>query len=224
MRKNPRQTIERDNGFVDPLTVFVAIPFIFLLIAIIIMAIYPLINHFLNMTKIKSNVTTKMKMRINLTDSYLGSTLQRKISHTVKCPHCHGTAAESEDKMHTCPLCGGEGKTVRRIRVGPFIQQVYQECPRCGGAGYTIDEVCHVCHGHKEIRQEEMIDVHVPKGAKTGDYVIISGKGDHDGDLMILFDVEERQNEFKRKEQDLETTLTISLKEVCYFIVQIAQS
>jgi molecular chaperone DnaJ len=51
-------------------------------------------------------------------------------------------------------------------------------CPRCGGSGSIVERPCHDCNGTGTVRGEETIEINVPAGVSTGNYMDLPGKGD----------------------------------------------
>jgi len=97
-----------------------------------------------------------------------------------------------------------------------MIQQIQQPCGACGGQGFKF----------KKSRVKEVIEVHVPKGAKDGHKLVFYEKGDDipdgdAGDVHILLE-EQPHAEFKRKGADLYIKRDISLVEaLCGYQLEI---
>merc|ERR1719502_1727979 len=97
-----------------------------------------------------------------------------------------------------------------------MIQQVQQACDACGGTG-TI---------YRQVKQQETLDVHVPKGAPDGHKIHFSEKADEipDGEAGdVVFVLQEQPHaEYKRKGDDLFLQRTISLTEaLCGFQMEL---
>ena len=63
--------------------------------------------------RVKKMPTMTQKVEIELKDLFAGATTKNITVHRQRiCHHCHGTGAESEDLIVTCPLCQGAGTTM----------------------------------------------------------------------------------------------------------------
>merc|ERR1719408_788308 len=99
-----------------------------------------------------------------------------------------------------------------------MIQQVQKTCEVCGGTGQTF----------RQTKQQETLDVHIPKGAPDQHKISFSEKADEipDGEAGdVVFVLQEQPHPvFKRKGDDLYIERTISLAEaLCGFSMQITQ-
>merc|ERR1719261_2371407 len=102
------------------------------------------------------------------------------------------------------------------IRMGPMIQQVQKTCDSCGGTGTM----------YRQIKVQETLEVHVPKGAPDGHKIHFSEKADEipDGEAGdVVFVLQEQPHpEYKRKGDDLFLERTISLSEaLCGFAMEL---
>src|SRR5690606_11428282 len=113
------------------------------------------------------------------------------------CATCTGTGAEPGTTPVRCETCGGAGE-VRRVQRS-FLGQMMtvQPCPQCGGAGERIPTPCKQCGGEGVEPAERTIEVNVPAGVSTGDYVTLRGqghaapRGGARGDILAILEVEE---------------------------------
>merc|ERR1719434_404343 len=97
-----------------------------------------------------------------------------------------------------------------------MIQQVQKTCDECGGSGVMF----------RQVKVQETLEVHVPKGAPDGHKIHFSEKADEipDGEVGdVVFVLQEQPHaEFKRKGDDLYIERDISLREaLCGFAMQI---
>lgn len=65
---------------------------------------------------------------------------------------------DKQKGVEQCSECGGRGAKIQTIRMGPMIQQVQKTCDSCGGTGVT----------YRQVKVQETLEVHVPKGAPDG--------------------------------------------------------
>src|SRR5690606_15312225 len=81
-------------------------------------------------------------------------------------------------------------------------------CPTCAGEGVVISQPCRKCRGEGRLRGEHSIDVEVPPGVATGQYMTLRGRGNIGqrggprGDVLVVFEVEDDQR-FERDGEDL---------------------
>ena len=97
-----------------------------------------------------------------------------------------------------------------------MIQQVQKVCDACGGNGVM----------YRQVKVQETLDVHVPKGATDGHKISFSEKADEipDGEAGdVVFVLQEQPHaEYKRKGDDLFLERSISLTEaLCGFNMEL---
>jgi molecular chaperone DnaJ len=72
-----------------------------------------------------------------------------------------------------------------------------QPCRRCRGEGQIIDQPCAGCHGDTRQRVQREVEVDIPPGVTSDNYITLRGKGHAGpkggphGDLVVLLDVQE---------------------------------
>lgn len=160
----------------------------------------------------------KIKLKVSLKDLYNGRELEFKFTRNVICPHCRGTGADSDDDIHVCDKCGGQGVTIERQQIAPgYVQQFQRACPKCGGKGKTIRKSCHVCQSSKIIPSLEDMSVYIEKGMKNDQEITFEDAGDESpdknaGNLVFIIN-EGKDASFRRDNNDLHTSLDITLKE-----------
>jgi molecular chaperone DnaJ len=98
---------------------------------------------------------------------------------------------------------------VRQVRQSLLGQMVTEGvCPRCQGQGSIVQDPCGSCRGSGTVRGEEKIEIRVPPGVSTGNYMELEGKGDAGamgapaGNLRVVFEVEDHEL-FERHGDDL---------------------
>ena len=88
------------------------------------------------------------------------------------------------------------------------MMQVQQECPTCHGEGKVIKNKCPHCQGEGVVRDEQIVEVHIPAGVADGMVLPMQGKGNaapHGGvagDLLVIIE-EEEHKDFARDGGDL---------------------
>src|SRR5699024_11145528 len=95
----------------------------------------------------------------------------------IKCDHCNGTGAETQNDFETCSTCNGIGEVrqVHRTMLGQMVN--VQPCPDCHGEGRIIKNKCSKCGGEGRYRGEETVKVRIPSGVSKGNYITLRGKG-----------------------------------------------
>jgi molecular chaperone DnaJ len=154
----------------------------------------------------------------------LGLTLQEVATGVEKpvtikllnpCDYCKGTGAEPGTSVSTCPTCKGAGE-VRRAQqsfFGPVVS--VSVCPNCAGDGKVVASPCKKCRGEGRVRSEEQVNIKVPAGVATGQYMTLRGvgnagpRGGPRGDILVVFEVDEDER-FERDGEDLLTEVLVT--------------
>lgn len=164
-----------------------------------------------------SRVGADVKIPVNLTLLESATGVERAITMKLldPCDRCAGSGAEPGTTPQRCPTCAGSGE-VRRAQRSFFGQFVsVSPCPTCSGAGTTIASPCKKCRGEGRVRGEQTINVKIPAGVATGQYMTLRGvgnagpRGGERGDIIVVFDVEEDPR-FERDGEDLYTEALVS--------------
>ena len=164
-----------------------------------------------------SRVGADVKVPVNLTLLESATGVERAISMKLldPCDRCAASGAEPGTTPQRCPTCAGSGE-VRRAQRSFFGQFVsVSPCPTCSGAGTTIASPCKKCKGEGRVRGDKTINVKIPAGVATGQYMTLRGvgnagpRGGERGDIIVVFDVEEDAR-FERDGEDLYTEALVS--------------
>ena len=139
----------------------------------------------------------------------------------VSCDRCAGKGAEPGSEATRCTTCAGSGE-VRRAQRSFFGQVIsVAPCPTCSGEGTLISSPCRKCRGEGRVRQEEKIDIHVPAGVATGQYMTMRGagnvgpRGGGRGDILIVFEVAEDAR-FERDGEDLYCEVLVTYPQLVF--------
>jgi len=140
---------------------------------------------------------------ISFEDAVFGQTVQLEFTRLVVCRSCGGSGARSEADIETCPTCRGRGTVIS----GLGFVQVSSTCPRCRGLGRTVKARCPVCKGKKLVKTKAKIQVGIPSGVESGNYITLKGEGHetpggHRGDLHVVFNVQKHEF-FTRHNSDI---------------------
>lgn len=153
-------------------------------------------------------------MEITLNEAAEGITKHIVVPRLEQCTKCHGSGAESESDIVTCPDCNGSGMR-RRTQRTPFgIFQTQTTCGKCRGQGKYIKNECVVCDGTGVVKKTRKLEIKVPAGAEEGTNLRLSKegeageKGDEAGDLYVIIHVKEHEV-FERHGDDIYVKVTI---------------
>ena len=150
----------------------------------------------------------RVRVKLTLEEVATGATKQIRLRKKVACGTCGGSGQRPGSSLKRCPTCGGSGE-VRRVQrsiLGQFVN--VGVCPACHGEGVLVDDPCPECGGEGRTAGEETLNVSVPAGVSTGDYIPLRGQGEAGlrggppGDVMVVIEVEEHAV-FERHKQDL---------------------
>lgn len=157
----------------------------------------------------------RVKVRLSLKEIQKGAEKKFKLKKYVPCTHCHGSGAEGEGGVETCPTCKGSGSVIRNQQTFIGTMQTRTTCPTCEGSGKIIKNKCKECGGDGIVYGEEVVTVNIPAGVAEGMQLSMGGKGNAGkqngipGDLLILIE-EEQHPELIRDGNDLIYNLLLS--------------
>jgi molecular chaperone DnaJ len=141
--------------------------------------------------------TLRVRLPITLRDVARGVTKKLRVAILDTCEECRGTGAIGGTLPLPCEHCGGSGE-VRQVQRSVFGQFVsVAPCKACGGQGRVIKEVCRKCKGEGRVRTEREMEVEVPSGVGSDNYLTLRGQGNVGpwggprGDIVVLLEVEE---------------------------------
>ncbi len=140
-----------------------------------------------------------LKIRLQLTLEEIANGTQKtlKIKRYIVCDECKGSGAKGSSGHSTCHSCSGSGeiRQVSRSMFGQFVN--ISTCPTCNGEGRIIKERCTKCHGESRVRTEDKVEIEIPAGVESGNYLPVRGKGNAGrrggqyGDLIVIMDEKE---------------------------------
>jgi molecular chaperone DnaJ len=146
-----------------------------------------------------------LQVRLQLTLEEVASGIEKKIrvKHLKRCEPCKGRGGSGESE---CSQCKGRGQ-VRRVQqtmLGQFMSVT--ACPRCEGEGTIVADPCKTCGGDGRVSESETVNVKVPAGVASGNYIPLRGLGDAGmrggpaGDLIVH--IEEKEHELFERHGD----------------------
>jgi molecular chaperone DnaJ len=161
-----------------------------------------------------------LRITLPLTLDEVASGVKRKLRIDLQdaCTKCAGTGAAPGTQPVKCATCGGAGE-VRRMQRS-FLGQLVtvMPCPECGGEGVRIEQPCDQCSGRGVERATREIEVNVPPGVSSGDYLTLRGQGNAGvrggpaGDVLVVLEVKE-DSRFIRDGADLVFELPITFSQ-----------
>ncbi|KPJ83005.1 MAG: hypothetical protein AMS19_05880 [Gemmatimonas sp. SG8_23] len=162
--------------------------------------------------------TVRIRLPLTLSEVATGVSKTVRVSLLDECDACEGSGAEAGTSPTTCRTCGGSGEErhVQRSIVGQFVS--VQPCRTCGGEGRTIERLCPKCSGDGRVRSEREIEVEVPAGVTSENFLTLRGRGSVGprggprGDLVVLLEVQSDPR-FVREGSDLVHELLVTFSQ-----------
>lgn len=159
-------------------------------------------------TSSRRGKTVRIRLPLTLKEVATGVTKTVRVSLLDQCEACSGSGAEAGTSPTACRTCGGSGEErhVQRSIVGQFVS--VQPCRTCGGEGRIIERPCAKCSGEGRVRAEREVDVEVPAGVTSENFLTLRGRGSIGprggprGDLVVLLEVQDDPR-FVREGPDL---------------------
>jgi molecular chaperone DnaJ len=164
-----------------------------------------------------SRTGSDVKITVPLTLGEVATGVERAVTLKLlePCDHCNSSGAEPGSRAQQCPSCGGAGE-VRRAQRSFFGQFVtVAPCPTCKGEGQIIQTPCKRCRGEGRLRGERTVNVRIPAGVASGQYMTLRGvgnagaRGGPRGDVHVVFDVADDPR-FERDGEDLYTEVLVT--------------
>ena len=158
----------------------------------------------------------RVRLPVSLTEVIEGANKRIRIALLENCDACEGTGSGDEGGPKTCTTCDGRGeeRIAQRSVFGQFVSLT--TCRTCGGEGSVIRTPCSECHGEGRVREEKEIEVEVPAGVTSENYITLRGKGNvgprggSRGDVIVLLEVEESER-FRREGKHLIIDAAVTL-------------
>ena len=137
----------------------------------------------------------RIRLKLTMEEISKGVTKKLKITRNVSCEKCGGSGAKPGTSPVTCPECHGRGQVARQQNLGMFgAFQSVSPCGHCGGSGQVIEEKCESCGGLGVTKGKSTIEVEVPAGVTTGNFIPMRGQGHAGprngvpGDLLVMIE------------------------------------
>jgi molecular chaperone DnaJ len=139
----------------------------------------------------------KVRVPLTLLEVSTGVTKTLKVAVLGSCEGCDGSGAAEGSGPVACTTCGGSGEQrhVQRSVFGQFVSVA--PCRTCGGEGRVIDDPCDKCNGDGRTRTHREIEVEIPAGVTSENFLTLRGEGNQgprggpSGDIIVLLEVED---------------------------------
>ena len=141
--------------------------------------------------------STRVRLPLTLQEVVTGTNKTVRVSLLDSCGECAGSGAAPGSAPEKCPTCQGTGeeRLVQRSVFGQLMS--VQPCRRCGGEGVVIGKPCPRCQGEGRVKEKKELEVEVPPGVSSENYITLRGQGSVGprggprGDVVVLLEVEE---------------------------------
>ena len=162
--------------------------------------------------------TIKLRIKLTLGEVYSGVTKKVKVAVLDPCGDCSGNGTAEGSGPVSCPKCGGSGeeRQSQRTMFGQFVN--IGVCSNCRGQGLVIIDPCSSCRGDGRKRIQKHVEVEVPPGVTSENFITLRGKGNVGsqngprGDIAVLLEVKEDER-FIRDGEDLYFELPITFSQ-----------
>ncbi len=157
----------------------------------------------------------QLALPLTLRDVRNGATRMVQVSVLDRCDTCDGSGRPPGARERSCGSCQGTGeqRVVQQSVFGRFV--TVARCSECRGEGRIVTERCHDCRGEGRVRTRRKIQVDVPPGVSSQNFITMRGEGNVGpgggprGDIVVQLEVEEDPR-FTRDGNDLALDLPIT--------------
>jgi molecular chaperone DnaJ len=141
--------------------------------------------------------TVRIRLSLTLAEVAKGASKTVRVALLDQCARCEGSGAEPGTAPTTCRACEGSGeeRLVQRSVFGQFVS--VQPCRACHGEGRIVEKPCTACSGEGRTRSEKEIDIEVPAGVTSENFLTLRGRGSAGprggarGDLVVLLEIQD---------------------------------
>lgn len=160
----------------------------------------------------------EVELAVSLEEAARGVDKSVELQVLETCDACDGSGAAPGTSPERCSTCDGAGE-VRRVQRSMLGQMVsVRRCPDCRGSGERILERCDECRGEGRIRKRKRLQVEVPAGVSSEDYLKlshrghVSSEGGSRGHVLVSVEVEPDPR-FERRGDDLLCDLPVTFSQ-----------
>lgn len=148
----------------------------------------------------------RVDLKLSLEDIAEGVSKKIKVKFKDTCEKCSGSGAANDSAVKICPQCKGTGEVrqVTRSFLGQMVRVM--PCDYCKGEGKIITDFCPECHGSGLVDGDKTVNVRIPPGVTTGNYLTLSGEGSRGphngppGDVVVV--ITEKEHEYFSRDGD----------------------
>ncbi|MDR1829862.1 MAG: molecular chaperone DnaJ [Candidatus Fibromonas sp.] len=139
----------------------------------------------------------QMGIALTLKEIAEGTVKKVRIKRYKTCPDCNGKGGSG---AKTCESCNGKGQVRRRMRsiFGEMVNVT--TCPDCDGTGEAITNKCKTCSGQRRVKTEDTIEVKIPAGVASGNYIKLRNEGNASAQGgatgFLIVHIEEKNDDF----------------------------
>ena len=160
----------------------------------------------------------RVEVTLSMAEVATGAKRSLKIRTQAACDLCEGSGAKKGTRPVTCGTCRGMGEVQRTAQsmFGQFVS--VSPCPTCGGEGTVVKEPCEKCGGDGRVKGEKTVQVDIPAGVTSSNYLTLRGqgaagpRGGPAGDLLVMLEVKE-DDRWTRQGDDLVYDLALSFSQ-----------
>jgi molecular chaperone DnaJ len=160
----------------------------------------------------------RVTMEVTLAEVVTGTKRTVKLRALQPCDACRGSGARAGTGTDVCRTCAGVGEVRQATQsfLGQFVSVT--TCPTCNGEGSIIRELCDECRGDGRVREERTVEIEIPAGVSSNNYLTLRGQGQAGprggppGDLIVVLEVEDDPR-FERQGSDLIYDLPVSFSQ-----------
>lgn len=140
--------------------------------------------------------SVRVRLPLTLAEVVRGARKRVRVALLDPCETCGGGGSADGGDPTPCATCGGTGQEqiAQRSVLGQFVS--LSTCRACAGEGVVIRDPCRACRGEGRARREIELDVEVPAGVTSENFITLRGKGNAGarggprGDVMVLLDIQ----------------------------------
>ena len=157
----------------------------------------------------------RIRVKLSLEEIAKGIEKKIKVNRLIACNTCSGSGVAAGSSKKTCTQCKGHGqvRTISKTFLGT-VQQV-TTCNVCRGTGEIIADACNTCRGEGRVRGSSEVNVNIPAGVSSGNYMTVDGMGNaapnngENGNLVVVFEEIEHEH-FERHGDHIICNLPVS--------------
>ena len=138
----------------------------------------------------------RIRIRLSLAEVLTGVKRKLKLALLDRCDGCAGSGSATGSRA-LCTRCEGRGE-IRRLQRSIVGQMMtVQPCRACGGEGRVVVDTCRECSGEGRSRRSHTVEVDVPPGVTSENFLTLRGRGNAGrgggprGDIVVLLEVED---------------------------------